>query len=138
MEQTQTQRLKTTNEEFVRLNACVLLPTYNNAGTLETVLNDLLEYTDRIIVVNDGSTDTTIDILQKFPKQNIVSYAPNKGKGYALRQGLKAAAAAGYRYAISIDSDGQHYASDLPVFLNEIEKTPGALLVGGRNMNVDH
>src|SRR6186713_1386515 len=138
MEHTNTLKLETTSEEFIRLNACVLLPTYNNSGTLSAVLNDLLEYTDRIIIVNDGSTDSTNEILQQFSQLRIVSYHPNKGKGYALRQGLKAAAAAGFDYAISIDSDGQHYASDLPVFLSEIEKTPGALLVGGRNMNVDN
>jgi glycosyltransferase involved in cell wall biosynthesis len=138
MEHNTTLKLETTREEFIRLNACVLLPTYNNAGSLAAVLIDLLEYTDRIIIINDGSTDSTNEILLQFPQLNIVSYSSNKGKGYALRQGLKAAAAAGFEYAISIDSDGQHYASDLPVFLNEIEKTPGALLVGGRNMNVDH
>jgi glycosyltransferase involved in cell wall biosynthesis len=123
---------------FEALNACVLLPTFNNAQTLAAVMDGLLEYTTHIIVVNDGSTDTTPLILEGYPDLKIISYSPNRGKGMALRTGLRAAADAGYDYAISIDSDGQHYPSDLPVFLDEIEKKPGALLVGARNMTVEN
>lgn len=123
---------------FRALKACVLLPTYNNAQTLAAVLDSLLEYTSEIIVVNDGSTDATPEILGRYPQLRIISYAPNRGKGMALRTGLRAAADAGFEHAISIDSDGQHYASDLAVFLDEIEKTPGALLVGARNMSVEN
>ncbi len=125
-------------ERFAQLKACVLLPTYNNGGTLKDVILGLLAYTDDIIVVNDGSTDGTAEILEEFPQLQVISYSPNRGKGVALRRGLRAAADAGYDYAISIDSDGQHYASDLPVFIDEISRTPGALLVGARNMKVEH
>jgi glycosyltransferase involved in cell wall biosynthesis len=124
--------------EFDALKACVLLPTYNNAGTLRPVLESILQYTRSIIVVNDGSTDATAAILSKYPGLTLISYTNNKGKGYALRQGLRAAADAGFEYAISMDSDGQHYASDLHIFLEEICLTPGALLVGARNMHVDN
>ena len=123
---------------FAQLKACVLLPTYNNAGSLAAVIEDVLRYTNSIIIVNDGSTDGTPNILQGYTGLKIISYTPNRGKGFALRQGLRAAADAGFDYAITIDSDGQHYASDLPVFLDEIQKTPGALLVGARNMRVDN
>lgn len=124
--------------QFIELNVCVLLPTYNNAASLEAVIDDVLQYTSNIIVVNDGSTDSTKAILASHPQLMLIDYAPNKGKGYALRQGLKAATEAGFTYAISLDSDGQHYASDLQIFLEEIQKTPGDLLVGARNMTVDN
>lgn len=123
---------------FDAVKACVLLPTYNNAGTLTQVIEDVLQYTSNIIVVNDGSTDSTEKNLSNYPKLQVIAYKPNRGKGYALRCGLRAAADAGYDYAITMDSDGQHYASDLPVFLEEIQKTPGALLVGARNMSVEN
>lgn len=123
---------------FNELNTCVLLPTYNNAATLKYVLDDVLQYTSNIIVINDGSIDATSEILADYSSIKLVDYSPNKGKGYALRQGLKAATAAGFDYAISMDSDGQHYASDLKIFLEEIQKTPGELLVGARNMTVDN
>lgn len=120
---------------FEHHNACVLLPTYNNAGTLADVLQDVLIHTSRIIVINDGSTDNTPDILKSFPQIHIVSYSPNKGKGIALRTGIKEAAKLGYDYAIAMDSDGQHYAKDLAAFLDQLNETPGALIVGARNMD---
>ncbi len=125
-------------ELFIQHNACVLMPTYNNAGTLAAVIENVLQHTGRVIVVNDGSTDGTEDILKQFPQVHAVSYMPNKGKGFALRTGIKEAAALGYDYAITIDSDGQHYAEDLPKFLHQLDNTPGALIVGARNMTVDN
>lgn len=123
---------------FEQEKACVLLPTYNNAKTLEDVINKVLEYTSNILVVNDGSTDETAAILEKFQRLTILSYAANRGKGYALRLGIRAAAAQGYNYAISMDSDGQHYASDLAIFLHQIAITPGVLIIGARNLNIDN
>lgn len=113
----------------------MLVPTYNNAATLPTVLNSILDYTDNIIVVDDGSTDTTEEILQSFPSFEIIRFTKNIGKGYALRMGFAKAREMGFRYAISIDSDGQHFASDLPIFLEAINDSPDTLFVGARNMD---
>jgi len=119
---------------FDRNKICVLIPTYNNAQTFESVLKGVLDYTDKVIVVNDGSTDETDSILSRYPVINKVSYSPNQGKGMALRRGFDKAAELGFDYAISIDSDGQHYPDDLPLFAEAIEKNSGALIMGARNM----
>lgn len=119
---------------MIALNAVVLVPTYNNERSLSTVLNKLLEYTDRIIVVNDGSTDATSEILKQFPTIRTIGYPVNKGKGFALKTGFSAAREQGFRYLISIDSDGQHYPEDLLSFLTKIEEHPDALLIGARNL----
>lgn len=121
-------------DRFRTLNCCVLVPTYNNAGTLETVLNNLLAYTGLIIVVNDGSTDSTADILARFPQITVVGYPENQGKGWALRTGFKKALELGYSHVISIDSDGQHFPDDLVHFLDALEKDPKVLVIGKRNM----
>ena len=121
-------------EKMQQLNCCVLIPTYNNDTKLKTVIDDVLQYTDAIIVVNDGSTDTTETILNNYPVIEKLSYTPNRGKGRALRQGFKRALELGYDYAITIDSDGQHKADDLPAFIDALEQHPGALIVGSRNM----
>ena len=104
-------------EMFRQKKVCVLVPTYNNERTLAKVLESLLKFTDQIIVVNDGSTDSTPTVLQHFPQINLVSYPKNRGKGYALRTGFRHAVKSGYDYAITIDSDGQHFAEDLPKFI---------------------
>lgn len=121
--------------EFDRLKACVLIPTYNNAQTIAEVVEDVLRYTRNIIVVNDGSTDNTREILARYPQITVGSYTPNKGKGVALQTGIWKAAKEGYDYAIAMDSDGQHFAKDLATFLTQIEATPGALIIGARNMS---
>ncbi|GAB3655193.1 DUF2062 domain-containing protein [Hymenobacter agri] len=124
-------------ERCDRLKLAVVVPTYNNAGTLARVLREVLAHTRNVIVVNDGSTDGTAAILQDFPEVAQVSYPQNVGKGWALRQGFAAATAAGYDYAITIDSDGQHFATDLPTFVDKLEAEGPALLIGVRNMAQD-
>lgn len=119
---------------FEQHSLCVIVPTYNNELTLEKVLHGVMAYTKKIIVVNDGSTDNTPEILKSFPTITQVTYQTNKGKGYALRQGFAKAVELGYEYAITIDSDGQHYPEDLGLFLEKLNETPQALIIGSRNM----
>src|SRR6185369_10013760 len=118
-----------------QLNTCVIVPTYNNAGTLGNVLKGVQAQTSQIIVVNDGSTDSTADVLSQFSGMTIISYPNNQGKGWALRTGFKKAVELGFENAITIDSDGQHFAEDIPKFLDELEQHPGCLIIGKRNMN---
>ncbi|APG59513.1 DUF2062 domain-containing protein [Christiangramia salexigens] len=127
---------------FNKLNCCVIVPTYNNASTLPSFLEDLKLYTSNIIIINDGSTDETAEILNRYPQFNIKKHTVNQGKGIALKTGFKFAEELNYDYGITIDSDGQHYPDDLYVFLEELEKRPVGskeiLLVGDRNMGSEN
>lgn len=118
---------------------CVIIPTYNNAATLARIIDESLLYCRDIIVVNDGSTDGTNEILQdKQDLVTVVSYPVNKGKGGALKEGFLKARFMGFKTAITIDSDGQHYPDDIPDFLKAVVANPGALIVGQRDLsNVD-
>lgn len=120
---------------FNQYRTCVIIPTYNNAATLPAVITDVVDYTHNIIVVNDGSTDDTASALASFPQIDITSFPRNKGKGAALRKGFERATTLGYSYAITIDSDGQHFAKDLPVFINKMKEAPDAIIIGARNMD---
>ncbi|MEP6261954.1 MAG: DUF2062 domain-containing protein [Gillisia sp.] len=126
---------------FENLNCCILVPTYNNQKSLASVLQDLQLYTSNILVVNDGSTDDTFQILENFTHLDLHHFPENRGKGAALDHGFKMARDLGYDYAITIDSDGQHYPDDLEIFLAELENrdenAPELLLVGDRNMGQD-
>ena len=121
-------------QKIEALKIGVLIPTYNNERTLKRVLDGVLEYTDQVIVVNDGATDSTPEILANYPEVHQVHFPKNQGKGKALRVGFKEAFKLGYDYALTIDSDGQHYPEDMAVFIAEIEKIPNSLLIGDRNM----
>ena len=118
------------------LKVCVLIPTYNNERTLKRVLDGVLEFTKNVIVVNDGSTDSTSDILKSYFHIEQIHFSKNKGKGVALHEGFKKASALGYEYAITIDSDGQHFPSDIPNFINTLEMSENRnlMLIGARNM----
>ncbi|NGX83308.1 DUF2062 domain-containing protein [Aequorivita sp. KMM 9714] len=124
------------SEKLNSLKCCVIIPTYNNHKTLQQVIEGVLVYTENVIVVNDGSTDSTSEILLKFPQLELINLSQNKGKGNALRQGFKHAESLGYHYAITIDSDGQHFPEDIPVFTEALEKSENKklLLIGARNM----
>lgn len=116
------------------LKVCVIIPTYNNASTLAGVIEDVAGYSNHIIVVNDGSTDNTAEIILRFPSVQFISYSKNVGKGWALRQAFKYATDKGYHYSITIDSDGQHFAKDIPLFIDKIETIPNSIIIGARNM----
>lgn len=114
---------------------CVVIPTYNNAKTLKRVIDGVLRYTSDVFIVNDGSTDETAVLLKGYSGLHILQLPENRGKGNALRQGFEQARLLGFEYAVTIDSDGQHYPDDLPVFLEEMEKSSKPLLlIGSRNM----
>lgn len=119
-----------------QLKCCVLIPTYNNAGTLSRVLDGVLRFTQDIVVVNDGATDSTLGILKDYSKIHQVHLPKNKGKGHALNVGFKEALKLDYEFAITIDSDGQHFPEDIPVFLDALQKesTKNVLYIGARNM----
>ena len=114
---------------------CVLIPTYNNAKTLHRVIDGVLNYTENIIAVNDGSTDSTLNILNNYHQIDVIDLPENKGKGNALKTGFRKAKELGYDYAITIDSDGQHYPDDIPVFVEALlNEQEDVLLIGNRNM----
>lgn len=117
---------------------CVIVPTYNNHKTLKKVLDSILEYTPNLIIVNDGSTDDTTEILKQYSQYTQIHHPKNIGKGRALRNGFRKAIELNFEYAITIDSDGQHFASDIPAFIAEIQNDPNSLLIGSRNMTQEN
>lgn len=115
-------------------NICVVIPTYNNGKTVSRVVEAVLALELPVVVVNDGATDNTLEMLKGFEEKiELIAYRPNRGKGYALMQGFKRAAQLGAHYAITIDSDGQHEPTDIVRFVERIAKEPdNTLIVGAR------
>ena len=130
--------IQDTYNAIAQLSCVVLIPTYNNDKTLKQVIDSVRLYSPNVMVVNDGSTDNTAEIISNESGIHLVSYSENRGKGYALKAGLREAINLGYKYAITIDSDGQHYAKDIPVFINELKNSPNSLLVGARNLQAEN
>ncbi|MBT4478492.1 MAG: DUF2062 domain-containing protein [Flavobacteriales bacterium] len=115
---------------------CVIIPTYNNDKTLERILKEVLVICKDVIVVNDGSNDETANILNSFSEKiAIITHKENKGKGKSLRDAFNKALNKEFDYAITIDSDGQHYPEDINLFVDVIKNHPDSVIVGARNMN---
>ena len=116
----------------------ILVPTYNNAGTLKNVLERCLEQGLPVMVVDDGSTDDTGRILKEMTGRagydgglTVVTHPVNQGKGKALKTGFQEALRLGYSYVVTIDSDGQHFPEDIPALL--AQKGEKTLVVGSRS-----
>ena len=112
MSEIKDQSISTLNTQHSTLHdrgICVIIPTYNNAGTIADVVTRALVQCKDVIVVSDGCTDGTLEILQKIEGITLVAYEKNAGKGTALKRGFKKALEMGFAYAITLDADGQHY-----------------------------
>jgi len=130
--------MKSQQELLSSTNFCVIVPTYNNQKTLKKVLDSILDFTTNVIIVNDGATDSTNEILKLYSQLTQIHHPKNLGKGRALRNGFRKALELNFEYAITIDSDGQHFATDIPVFLEAIQEEPNTLLIGSRNMTQEN
>ena len=113
---------------------CAVIPTYNNGGTVADVVRGVLSQGLPVLVVDDGSTDGTEESLKELGI-TILRHPKNRGKGRALKTGLEEARRQGYRFALTLDADGQHDPRDIPVLVAAAgERT---LVVGSRNLTAE-
>ena len=117
---------------------CAVIPTYQNAKTLLKVVADVHRVVDTVFVVDDGSNDGTAALLDKATgnerPEKVLTHPKNCGKGAALKTGLMYARQQGFRYAVTVDADGQHRADDIPALLKAVEEEPDALAIGSRGL----
>ena len=113
---------------------CAVIPTYNNGGTLADVVRGVIRQGLPVIVVDDGSTDDTSQKLEGL-SITIIRHPRNRGKGRALKTGLEAARKFGFRYALTLDADGQHDPADIPALVAASGKR--TLVVGSRNLTAE-
>ena len=113
---------------------CAVIPTYNNGGTVADVVRGVLRQGLPVLVVDDGSTDDTAQKLEGL-EIKVIRHPWNRGKGRALKTGLEEARRLGYRFALTMDADGQHDPADIPALVAAAgERT---LVVGSRNLTAD-
>lgn len=122
------------NKKFEKVNCCVILLTYNNVSKLEEILTDISQCTNNVLVINNGSTDSTTDVLKHFDKHILKPHHIEhpQGKGDALLTGFKLALSLGFSYAITIGDNEKYLEEDFEKFLDKIAHEPNSLIVGNR------
>lgn len=118
--------------EMPRPNECaVVIPCFNEALTIGSLVTALRSLSHPVIVVSDGSTDDTARVAQEAGA-TVLSHERCQGKGAALLTGWSHAAQLGFRWSICMDGDGQHLPSDIDPFLVKARETGAALILGNR------
>ncbi|MBN2470225.1 MAG: glycosyltransferase family 2 protein [Anaerolineae bacterium] len=111
------------------MNVSVVIPAYNEGEVISSILNQLIQIDalQEIIVVNDGSTDNTAEVVSQFAKVTLISHPYNLGNGAAVKTGIRAATG---EYILIMDGDGQHPPADIPRLLEHVDKYD--MVVGAR------
>ncbi len=114
---------------------CVLIPVYDHEHAIGAVVAAVLAHGVPCVLVDDGSSSGCAGVLDALaaasPSQvTLLRHAHNQGKGAAVQTGFAYAAGAGYSHALQIDADGQHRSDDIPVFLAQAARHPGAVIAG--------
>ncbi len=122
------------NLSAIMSNFCIIIPGYNEAGRIGNVVRSALAYCTDIVVIDDGSKDSTADEA-KQAGATVIVHEINKGKGTALNTGFQYAKNKGYEFLITMDADGQHDCADIPGFITAYKSGNYACIVGNRMAN---
>lgn len=116
----------------------IIVPAYNEEETILQVLEELKDRDYNVIVVDDGSTDSTPYLLQRFRDDNkihVYRHVINRGLGAALKTGIKAALSRGSSYIITFDADGQHDPDDIERVCKPLIDNKADVVIGKRNFS---
>ncbi len=120
------------SREAVSNKITAILPAFNEEISIGSVILRTKEYVDRVIVVDDGSNDHTVDVAM-LAGAEVIRHPTNMGKGAALKTGFEVAADSDV--IVTIDSDGQHNPCEIPGLVAPILEGVADLVIGSRYMN---
>ena len=108
-----------------------VIPCFNEAPHIHRVVRQVRRHLPRVFVVDDGSSDGTSRVAAGAGAE-VIRHAFNLGKGMALRTGWRHAFEHGFKWALTLDGDGQHSPDDGPNFFARAERGASKLVVGNR------
>ncbi len=112
----------------------ILIPAYNEALTITSVIDSALAITPNVLVVNDASQDNTAELVRQTPAL-LLEHEHNRGKASALLTGFAKALELGVDCVITLDGDGQHDPQQIPQLLAAFAETPQNMVIAARLQN---
>jgi dolichol-phosphate mannosyltransferase len=110
------------------------IPVYNEEAYLPSVLAEVVRSAENVLVVDDGSTDRTPELLRGFPSVQTIRHPRNLGYGASLRTAFQAAIDQGYTGLVTLDCDGQHEPSRIPILAERLDEAD--IVSGSRYLQV--
>ncbi len=93
------------------------IPVYNEVGTVQSVLDEVVKYAPNVLAVDDGSSDGTAEVLDGRSDISVIHHPKNRGYGAALQTAFDYAIEEGYEILVTLDCDGQHQPKRIPRFV---------------------
>jgi glycosyltransferase involved in cell wall biosynthesis len=115
----------------------VVVPCLNEERAIEGLLQGVLAHCKDVIVIDDGSSDRTAEIVARMPV-TLIRHPERRGKGEALRTGFREALKRDASGVLTMDGDGQHDPADIPRILATARAYPGAMIIGARILDREH
>ena len=112
----------------------VVIPALNEERAIRGIVEAVLAISPNVIVIDDGSTDATVERIADLPI-TLIRHATPLGKGQGLRDGFRKARALGFDAVVTMDGDGQHLPADIPRLLAAAARYPEHLVIGARIKN---
>jgi dolichol-phosphate mannosyltransferase len=116
------------------MHVLTAIPVYNEEEYLQPVLSEVLRYAGDVLVVDDGSTDRTPELLRGFSSVRTIRHDRNRGYGAGLQTAFRAAIEGGYDGLVTLDCDGQHEPSRIPVLAARLSEAD--IVSGSRYLEV--
>lgn len=114
----------------------VVVPAFNEESSLASVIAEIRSCGYEVLVINDGSTDNTVDVA-RMSGARILDLPINLGVGGALRAGFKYACERNFQAVVQVDADGQHPADEIVHLLDEANASGAHLVIGSRFLSAD-
>lgn len=113
------------------MNVPIIIPTYNESVEICNIIKQIRQSGMKVIVVDDGSTDSTAHISQDCGAV-VLRNSKNEGKGFSLIRGLRYALEGNCDAVMTMDGDGQHLPSDIPYFIQKAKSCNAGIIIGNR------
>jgi glycosyltransferase involved in cell wall biosynthesis len=124
-------------ESRPNIKILAIIPAYNEARYIETIVEKTQQYVDRVVVIDDGSTDGT-GVIAEAAGAAVVVHECNRGKGAAIRSAFQIARSISPEAVVLLDGDGQHDPQEIPLLLEPVLGGKADMVVGSRFLRGNH